>query len=41
MAPTLKTLEKRLTPKQKKEIEGALKLTVRKYRKTIIRLAST
>lgn len=36
-----KELENRLTSKQKKEIEKALKITVKKYQDTIKKLAST
>lgn len=32
---------KKLTPTQKKTVEQSVKLTVKKYRKTLIRLAST
>lgn len=37
MAPAIKSL----TPRQKAQVEQAVKLTVKKYRKTLIRLAST
>lgn len=32
---------KNLTPQQKKNVEQSVKLTVKKYRKTLLRLAST
>jgi hypothetical protein len=32
---------KPLTPKQKAEIDKSVKLTVQKYRKTLLRLANT
>gem|GEM_PF-2038168 len=32
---------KQLTPRQKVQIEKSVKLTVKKYRKTLVRLAST
>ena len=37
MTPIINTL----TPTQKKNVEKSVKLTVKKYRKTLIRLAST
>ena len=37
MAPVIK----KLTPQQKAEVEKAVKLTVKKYKKTLVRLAST
>lgn len=35
------TTLKKLTPGQKNTVEASVKLTVRKYRKTLIKLAST
>lgn len=37
MVPVIKPL----TPRQKKTVEQSVKLTVKKYRKTLIRLSST
>ena len=31
----------KLTPTQKKRVEASVKLTVKKYRKTLLKLAST